>query len=84
MEDSTSGQTLDSLLRFLKKIHVLDVRVQNAGYESIVLDEDELVNIIARRAVIFDRMVCAGPHVKVGQVLARCLDSYDFSVVEEI
>ena len=50
VEDSTSGQTIDSILRFLKKIHVLDVRVQNAGYESIVLDEDELVNIIARRA----------------------------------
>ena len=52
VEDSTSGQTIDSILRFLKKIHVLDVRVQNAGYESIVLDEDELVNIIARRAGI--------------------------------
>ena len=52
VEDSTSGQTIDSILRFRKKIHVLDVRVLNAGYESIVLDEDELVNIIARRAGI--------------------------------
>ena len=84
VEDSTSGQTIDSILRFLKKIHVLDVRVQNAGYESIVLDEDELVNIIARRAGIFYRMVGAGPHVKEGQVLARILDPYDCSVLEEI
>ena len=84
VEDSTSGQTIDSILRFLKKIHVLDVRVQNAGYESIVLDEDELVNIIARRAGIFYRMVGAGPHVKEGQVLARILDPYDSSVLEEV
>ncbi|MGM9779903.1 MAG: M14 family metallopeptidase [Prevotella sp.] len=84
VEDSTSNLTIDSILRFLKKIHVLDVRVQNAGYESIVLDEDELVNIIARRAGIFYRMTGAGPHVKEGQVLARILDPYDCSVLEEV
>lgn len=84
VEDSTSNLTIDSILRFLKKIHVLDVRVQNAGYESIVLDEDELVNVIARRAGIFYRMTGAGPHVKEGQVLARILDPYDCSVLEEV
>ena len=84
VEDSTSNLTIDSILRFLKKIHVLDVRVQNAGYESIVLDEEELVNIIARRAGIFYRMIGAGPHVKEGQVLARILDPYDCRVLEEV
>ena len=84
VEDSTSNLTIDSILRFLKKIHVLDVRVQNAGYESIVLDEEELVNVIARRAGIFYRMIGAGPHVKEGQVLARILDPYDCRVLEEV
>ena len=84
VEDSTSNLTIDSILRFLKKIHVLDVRVQNAGYESIVLDEEELVNVIARRAGIFYRMIGAGPHVKKGQVLARILDPYDCSVLDEV
>lgn len=84
VEDSTSNLTIDSILRFLKKIHVLDVRVQNAGYESIVLDEEELVNIIARRAGIFYRMIGAGPHVKEGEVLARILDPYDCRVLEEV
>lgn len=84
VEDSTSNLTIDSILRFLKKIRVLDVRVQNAGYESIVLDEEELVNIIARRAGIFYRMTGAGPHVKEGQVLARILDPYDCRVLEEV
>ena len=84
VEDSTSNLTIDSILRFLKKIHVLDVRVQNAGYESIVLDEEELVNVIAGRAGVFYRMIGAGPHVKEGQVLARILDPYDCSVLEEV
>ena len=84
VEDSTSNLTIDAILRFLKKIHVLDVRVQNAGYESSVLDEDELVNVIARRAGIFYRMTGAGPHVKEGQVLARILDPYDCRVLEEV
>lgn len=84
VENSTSGQTIDSILRFLKKIHVLDIRVQNAGYESIVLDEEELVNVTSRRVGIFYRMVGAGPHVKEGQVLARILDPYDSSVLEEV
>ena len=84
VEDSTSNLTIDSILRFLKKIHVLDVREQNAGYESIVLDEEELVNVIARRACIFYRMIGAGPHVKEGQVLARILDPYDCSVLDEV
>ena len=84
VEDSTSNLTIDSILRFLKKIHVLDVREQNAGYESIVLDEEELVNVIARRAGIFYRMIGAGPHVKEGQVLARILDPYDCRVLEEV
>ena len=68
VEDSTSGQTIDSILRFLKKIHVLDIRV----------------NVTSRRAGIFYRMVGAGPHVKEGQVLARILDPYDSSVLEEV
>lgn len=84
VENSTSGQTIDAILRFLKKIRTLDVRVQNAGYESVVLDEEELVNVIARRAGIFYRVVGAGPHVTEGQVLARILDPYDSSVLEEV
>ena len=84
VEDSTSNLTIDSILRFLKKIHVLDVRVQNAGYESIVLDEEELVNVIAGCAGVFYRIIGAGPHVKEGQVLARILDPYDCRVLEEV
>lgn len=84
VENSTSGQTVDAILRFLKKVGITQSRVQNAGFESVFLEEEELVNITARRAGIFYRLVGAGPHVAEGQVLARILDPYDSSVLEEV
>lgn len=84
VDDKTSNFTIDAILRFIRKIGALNLRVQNAGYESVVFDERELVNIIARRAGIFDRMVGAWEPVKEGQVLARILDPYDCTVLEEV
>lgn len=63
---------------------MVNLRVQNAGFESVVFAEEELVNIIARRAGIFDRLVGAGVHVREGQALARIIDPYDASVREEV
>lgn len=84
VENVTSGQTIDAILRFFKKIKVTNLRLQNAGYESVVIDEGELVNVTSRRAGIFYRVVGAGPHVEEGQLLARILDPYDSSVLEEV
>lgn len=84
VENVTSGQTVDAILRFLKKIDAALISVQRAGYESIVLKEGNLVNIAAQRAGIFYRIVGAGPHVEEGQVLARILDPYDGAVREVV
>lgn len=84
VENSTSAQTIDSILRFLRKIGVTDYRVRNAGYESVVIDEDQLVNIRARRAGIFYKVLGAGVRVGEGDTMARILDPYDGSVLEEV
>ena len=84
VEDVTSQQTIDSILRFLKKTHIIKYRIQNAGYESVVFDEAELVNVKARRAGIFYRVTDAGQQVNEGDVLARVLDPYDSSVLDEV
>lgn len=84
VENSTSQQTIDAIIRFLRKIGITDYKVMNAGYESVILDEDELVNIQARRAGIFYKLVGAGTHVNEGDTLARILDPYDSSVLEEV
>lgn len=84
VENSTSQQTVDAILRFLKKGGITRSRVQNPGYESVFLEEEELVNITARRAGIFYRIIGAGPHVSEGEVLARIMDPYDGTVLEEV
>lgn len=84
VENSTSQQTIDAIVRFLRKIGITDYKVMNAGYESVILDEDELINIQARRAGIFYKIVGAGTHVNEGDTLARILDPYDSSVLEEV
>lgn len=84
VENATSQQTIDSILRFLKKTHIIRYRLQNAGYESIVFDEAELVNVKARRAGIFYGIAKAGQQVSEGDTLARILDPYDSSVLQEV
>lgn len=84
VENATSAQTIDAILRFLSKTGVTNHRVRNAGYESELLNEDELTNITAARAGIFYRLIGAGAEVCRGEILARILDPYDSSVLEEV
>lgn len=84
VDDSTSRQTVEAILRFLNRIGVIEWRANNASFNSVVLNERLLINVSAHRAGIFDRRVGAGEHVAEGQVLARTLDPYDCSVLEEV
>ncbi len=84
VEDSTSMQSVDAILRFLNKEGIITYKAKNAGYESVVLDEGDLCNVIARRAGIFYRMKNAGDSVAEGDVLAHILNPYDCSLLEEV
>lgn len=84
VEDSTSMQSVEAILRFLNKEGIVAYRNKNAGYESVVLDEKDLCNVIARRAGIFYRLKNTGMAVKEGDVLAQILDPYDSCVLEEV
>mgnify|MGYP002520789053 FL=1 len=84
VEDSTSMQSVEAILRFLNKEGIVAYRNKNAGYESVVLDEKDLCNVIARRAGIFYRLKNTGMAVKEGDVLAQILDPYDCCVLEEV
>ncbi|OYP61126.1 M14 family metallopeptidase [Prevotella sp. P2-180] len=84
VEHETSNQTIDAILRFMKKISIVKYRPQKAGYESIVFDEAELVNVKAQRAGIFYRMANVGDRVNEGETLAQILDPYDSSVIQQV
>ena len=83
-ENATSAQTIDAILRFLQKVGVTSFKFRNAGYESIILDEGDLINVTARRAGIFYRLVGASATVEEGQALAKILDPYDASILDTV
>ena len=84
VEDETSKQSVEAMLRFLGKEGIVNYKAKSAGFESVVLDEGELVNVIARRAGIFYRLKTTGDSVVEGDVLAHILDPYDGSVLEAV
>lgn len=84
VEDATSQQSVEAILRFLMKEEVIDYKVKSAGYESVVLDEAELCNVIACRAGVFYRINSTGNRVQEGDVLAQILNPNDCSVLEEV
>ena len=84
VENTTSAQTIDAILRFLQKVGVTSFKFRNAGYESIILDEGDLINVTARRAGIFYRLVGASATVEEGQALAKILDPYDASILDTV
>ena len=81
---SSSDQSVDAILRFMQRTDIINFRSTRAGYESELFDENELINISAHRAGIFDVCKGAGAHVKQGELLARILDPYEATVKEEV
>ena len=77
-------QRVKAILRFLSKEGIISYKNKSAGYESVVLNEKDLCNVIARRAGIFYRLKNTGMSVTEGEVLARILNPYDSSVLEEV
>lgn len=84
VEDSTSMQSVEAILRFLGKAGIASYKAKSAGYESVLLNEGDLSQVIARRAGIFYRIKKAGDTVEEGEDLAQILDPYDSSVLEAV
>lgn len=84
VEDKTSRQAIDAVLRFMNKTGIINQRIQTAGYESVVINEADLVNITARTAGIFYLLKGAGEAVSAGETLARIINPYTAEVREEV
>ncbi len=84
VEDSTSMQSVEAILRFLAKEGIARYKAKSAGYESVLLNEADLSQVIARRAGIFYCIKKAGDTVEEGEELAQILDPYDSSLLEAV
>lgn len=79
-----SHQAVEAVLRFLAGIGAIQSFCPTPGYQSLLLDEDELVSISAHHAGIYVRKCKAGDVVKAGDVLANILHPYDGRILEEV
>ena len=82
MEDSQ--QAVAAVMRFLNGIGVTTQTVDIPGYQSLFLNEDDLLNISARHAGIYVRNKTAGDSVKAGEVIAHILHPYDGHILEDV
>lgn len=84
VNDAAGAQTITAIMRFLSKIKVINYRVKTAGYESVLIDESDLVNVTAHAAGIFRLLRGAGTTVSEGDRLAEIVDPYDGSILEKV
>lgn len=76
--------TEQCLIRFLKRIGAIHKPVKNVGYDSLLLDEDCLVRISAKKAGLFCAQHNAGDYVVAGTQIATITDPYDGTLLEEV
>lgn len=78
-------QTENAILRFMQETGIIKrTGNQVSGYDSVFVDEDELVNIKANRAGIITQIKEVGDTVYPEDTIARIIDPYDGSVREEV
>lgn len=84
IDEVTSQQTIDAILRFLNNCGATTAHHHAPAFQSIVLDEDNLVTVRAHNAGILQRLVTVGQRVSEGQTLARIINPLDGTVLEHL
>ena len=79
-----SRQAVEAVMRFLSGIGVVEHAPVTPGYNSTLLDEENLLTLTAHHAGIYVRQKKAGDSVRTGEVLATILHPYDSHLLEEI
>lgn len=79
------SHTENAILRFMQEVGITKRTDSIAsGYDSVFIDEDELVNIKANRAGIITHVKEVGDTVYQDDTIARIIDPYDGSIREEV
>ncbi len=76
--------SVQAIIRFMKRIGLIKKKVQNVGYDSLLVDEDNLVRVSAKRAGLFNPIFKAGEFVHVGDIIAKITDPNEGLVLEEV
>ena len=79
-----SRHAVESVIRFLNGVEAIESKLVMPGFNSNILNEDEMLSISAGHAGIYVRQRKAGDKVTAGEVLAHILHPYDGHVLEEV
>jgi hypothetical protein len=78
---NTSVETIDAIFRMMKHTGIINSGTLGVAYESIVIDEANLLHIKAHHAGILNRLVDAGSRVSPGESLAHIIDPYNGQII---
>lgn len=85
IDASLTKQSVEAMLRFMFKSGILQTMpVSASGYDSIIVDENNMVNVKTTHAGILKRMKTVGELVYANDVIAQISDPYDSTILEEI
>lgn len=83
VDKESAGMAIRSILTFLSKEGIVEYHGHD-GYQSLVVEDTELVPVRTKVAGIFESAVKVGTEVSKGQVLARVIDPYEGEVTETL
>lgn len=83
IEKESAQNAVHCVLHFLDSQGIISRKVHD-GYNSRVVDDEELVSVRTRASGIFDGRVRVGQEVSQGELLAEIIDPYVGDVIDEI
>lgn len=85
VDKQTYRQSIDAIFRFMRKTSIVKRTLSHSsGYESQLLDEEDLINVKARHAGLLSQLKTAGDVIRKDEVLARIINPYTGAVICEI
>lgn len=77
---------VDTLIRFMSRAGIIRQSASSftLSYETIVLEDHDLIKVNAPFAGIFQKLIQAGDEVSEGQVIARIVNPYEGTVEAEV
>lgn len=83
IDEAAALLTIESVLTFLSRQGVIEYETSDKR-ESIIVGEEKLFNIKAKRGGLFRALVDVGEEVKAGQTMAEVIDPYEGEVLETL
>lgn len=83
IDGQLARQAVSAVLRFLTRMGIIRYQSHN-GYIASVLEEEDLVDVIADTSGVFTKCCSIDKEVMRGEVLAKILDPYDATVISEV